>query len=81
MEVDRMTKDHSVDDARPGDWVQVHGLPGRAAREGQILELLGEPGHRHFRVRWDEAHESIFFPTDGAVVVPRSARESESPGR
>jgi hypothetical protein len=76
-----MTKDHSVDEARPGDWLQVHGLPGRAPREGQILEILGQPGHRHFRVRWDEAHESTFFPTDGAVVVPARRRESEAADR
>ena len=70
-----MMKDHSVNDAHPGDWVQVHGLPGRSPREGQILEVLGEAGHRHFRVRWDEGHESIFYPTDGAVVVSGSSRE------
>ena len=76
-----MTKDHSVDDARPGDWVQVHGLPGRGAREGQIVEVLGEAGHRHFRVRWDEAHESIFFPTDGALVIPGGGHKGKTAGR
>jgi hypothetical protein len=23
----------------------------------------------HYRVRWDEQHESVYFPADGARVV------------
>jgi hypothetical protein len=52
-----------------GDWIEVSGLPGRSPRRGQVLEVLGEPGHEHYRVRWDEQHESIFFPTEGVHVV------------
>ena len=55
--------------ARPGDWIEVHGLPGCPARHGQIIEVLGGPGHERFRVRWDETHESIFFPSEGVRVV------------
>lgn len=65
--------------ARPDDWIEVDGLPGWAPRRGQILEVLGRPGHEHYRVRWDEEHESIFFPTEGTAIVhhrgsPSSAR-------
>jgi hypothetical protein len=56
--------------AEPGDWVQVRGLPGRPGRHGQIVEVLGRPGHERWRVRWDEAHESILYPADGVHVVP-----------
>jgi hypothetical protein len=52
-----------------GDWLEVAGLPGNASRRGQIVEVLGGPGHVHYRVRWDEQHESLFFPADGVRVV------------
>jgi hypothetical protein len=61
---------HSKATARPGDWLEVRGLPGYGTRRGEIVEVLGEPGHQRYRVRWDEQHESIFFPaSDGVHVV------------
>lgn len=54
---------------RPGDWLRVHGLPGLPPRQGQILEVLGRPGHEHYRVRWDERHESIFYPSEGTTFL------------
>ena len=34
-------------------------------RIGIVLEVLGEPDHVHYRVRWDEdGHESIFTPSN-----------------
>jgi hypothetical protein len=55
--------------ARVGDWLEVAGLPGNASRRGQIVDVLGGPGHLHYRVRWDEEHETIFFPADRVRVV------------
>jgi hypothetical protein len=68
------TEHKSIDrPPQPGDWLEVSGLPGRAPRTGQILEVLGGEGHVHYRVRWDEQHESIFFPTEGVrVLAPRT---------
>jgi hypothetical protein len=63
------TQTHRQATARPGDWLEVNGLPGRAPRSGQIVEVLGGHGHEHFRVRWDEQHESIFYPTEGTIVI------------
>jgi hypothetical protein len=57
--------------ARVGDWVEARGLPGQSSRRGQVVERLGDAGHLHYRVRWDERHESILYPTDGVVIVPR----------
>jgi hypothetical protein len=54
-------------EAQPGDWVHVRGISGQSGREGQILEVLGRKGHEHYRVRWDEQHESILFPADGVT--------------
>ena len=60
---------------RPGDWVHVRGISGQAGRHGQILEILGRPGHEHYRVRWDEQHESILFPADGVTINAGHARQ------
>ena len=48
-------KDNST--ARVGDWLEVAGVAGSPPRRGEISEILGAPGHTHFRVRWDEGHE------------------------
>jgi hypothetical protein len=60
--------------AQAGDAVEVNGLPGRPAKRGQIVEVLGAGEHVHFRVRWDERHESLFYPTEGATIVHPAAR-------
>ncbi len=62
------------DKPQVGDWIEARGLHGQPARRGQIVELLGRPGHEHYLVRWDEKHESILYPADGVVVIaqPRS---------
>jgi hypothetical protein len=52
-------------DAFKGDWIEVSAIGGGVSRRGQIVEVLGGPGHRHYRVRWDEQHESLHFPADG----------------
>ena len=59
----------NVEDARVGDWLEVNAVGGGPSRRGQILQLLGEPGHRHFRVRWDDQHESLHFPAQGTRVL------------
>jgi hypothetical protein len=64
-----MTHLRPPDAGRAGDWIEEpagEGLP----RRGQILEVLGRDGHRHYRVRWDEEHESLHFPSPSARIVP-----------
>ncbi len=65
----------SVKKAHAGDWIEVQGLPGSPSRGGQVLEVIGRPGHERYRVRWDEKHESILFPTEGVRVVPHLVSE------
>jgi Domain of unknown function (DUF1918) len=64
-----------------GDIVVISGhRVGEPERTGEILELLGEPGHQHFRVRWDDGHESLFYPSSDASVrhsTPRRASAKE----
>jgi len=58
---------------RVGDWVQTRGIHGQQARHGEIVELIGTGEHERYRVRWDEAHESIVYPADG-VLISRPGR-------
>ena len=59
---------------RAGDWIEARGVHGQAPRRGEILEVLGREGHEHYRVRWDEQHESIVYPADGVIVTPGPGR-------
>ena len=65
--------------ARIGDWLEVSGPRGTPGRHGQIVDVLGGVGHRHFLVRWDEEHESIYYPQEGVTVLhaPRSGTEEK----
>jgi len=55
----------------PGDVVVVSGhRVGDHERLGQILEVLGEGDHAHYRVRWDDGAESIFYPGSDATIRP-----------
>ena len=48
-----MTKTVHGEPARAGDQIVVEGRAvGVAAKTGEILEVLGDPGHERFRVRW-----------------------------
>ncbi len=57
--------------ARVGDWLEARGIHGEPPRRGQIVEILGGPGHEHYKVHWDEQHESIVYPADGVEVIPK----------
>ena len=57
-----------------GDWIECRGVHGQAPRRGEIIEVLGHDGHEHYRVRWDEKHESIVYPADGVIVTPGPGR-------
>jgi hypothetical protein len=55
--------------AEPGDLVVVEGRRvGEPGRLGEIVEVLGEPGHEHYRVRWEDGHESVFYPGGDATI-------------
>ena len=76
----RMTAKHSTSGARVGDRLEARALHGTPPRRGEILEILGAPGHEHYRVRWDDNHESIVFPADGVSIVPSRERRSAAEG-
>lgn len=69
------------EDAQAGDEVSVesHRLRG-SRRIGTIVETMGPPGHRYFRVRWSDGRETVLHPGPDAVlhpVAPRPARTVE----
>ncbi len=63
-------------DAKTGDRIVVDSAHvGQPSRQGEIVEVVpGAGGDEHYRVRWDDGHESIYFPsTDCRVVGGREA--------
>jgi hypothetical protein len=54
---------------RVGAVIEIHEHRlGEKPRTGEILEVLGESAHEHYRVRWDDGHESIFYPSGDATI-------------
>jgi hypothetical protein len=68
--------------AHVGDVVVVAGhRVGEAKRTGEILAVLGENAQEHYRVRWQDGHESIYRPGSDAVVEHRPRRAKAKAGR
>jgi hypothetical protein len=56
---------------RTGDEIVVESaVLGTPSRRGEIVEVIGAGERQHFRVRWDDGHESVYFPGPDARVVP-----------
>jgi rRNA processing protein Gar1 len=54
---------------RSGDVIVVDGRHvGDVRRVGEVLAVLGDAAHPHFSVRWDDGHETIYYPSSDAVV-------------
>ena len=61
--------DTNAHTAEKGDIVVIAGhRVGEHERTGEILEVLGEPGHERYRVRWDDGRESVFYPGSDATI-------------
>jgi hypothetical protein len=57
-------------DVKVGDEIVVDAVhTGEPKREGEILEILDRDGVEHYRVRWDDGHESLFYPGSTTHVV------------
>jgi precorrin-6B methylase 2 len=56
--------------AKQGDRIVIEtSTLDTARRSGEVLEVLGQGEHEHYRVRWSDGHESIFFPGPDARVI------------
>jgi hypothetical protein len=51
-----------------GDEIEVSAPDGSPPRRGQIVDVLGRPGHERYLVRWLDGRESIHYPSDGTHV-------------
>jgi Domain of unknown function (DUF1918) len=54
---------------KAGDVIVVEGhRVGEVRRKGEIIEVLGEGEHVHYRVRWEDDHETVFYPSSDATI-------------
>jgi hypothetical protein len=53
----------------PGDVVVVaaHRV-GEPERIAEIVEVLGDAARPHFRVRWEDGREALYYPGSDAIV-------------
>lgn len=59
-----------MEQGKVGDRVSMESERiGQPAREGVIQEVLGAGDNSHYRVRWDDGHESTFYPTAGTTRI------------
>jgi hypothetical protein len=57
--------------ATPGDQIIVETATlDTNRRRGQVLEVIGQGEREHYRVRWQDGHESLYFPGPDARVRP-----------
>lgn len=71
-----------VDEGRAvqaGDIVVITGHRlGEVERTGEILEVLGAVAKPHYRVRWEDGHETVFYPGSDASVRPAGKRTAKT---
>lgn len=69
-----------MEQGRVGDRVILESeRTGQPAREGKILEVLGAGEGVHYHVRWEDGHESTFFPTGGSITIIHKAKKAKVP--
>jgi hypothetical protein len=60
-----------IHSGRKGDTLVVAAdRVGHSERVGKILEVLGEPDHVHYRVRWQAGNETVLYPSSDATIRP-----------
>jgi Domain of unknown function (DUF1918) len=55
--------------ANVGDEVVIESATlDSARRRGEVIEVIGRGEREHYRVRWQDGHESTYFPGPDAHV-------------
>jgi hypothetical protein len=69
-----------MEQGKVGDRVSMESeRVGQSAREGVILEVLESGESTHYRVRWEDGHESTFFPSAGSIrIIPKAAKATKA---
>ena len=62
--------------ATVGDRISIESEKvGTRPREGEILEVIESATGPHYRVRWEDGHESDFRPAAGSArIIPAPAK-------
>ena len=69
-----------LDQIREGDVVTVSpAAVAKPGRSGVVEEILGAPGHEHFRVRWEDGQETILYPSAGVTIRHAPAKRRARP--
>lgn len=64
-------------DCEKGDRIVVESRRvGSGRKSGEVTEVIEGVSGRHYRVRWDDGHESIIYPSSDAFVEPASPHQS-----
>ena len=50
---------------------------GEPDRIAEILEVVGEPSHERYRVRWDDGHESVYYRGSDATIKRATHRRAQ----
>jgi len=57
-------------DAKIGDEILIDGRHiDDPPRRGEIVEVMTSDGREHYRVRWHDGSDSLFFPGSDAHVA------------
>ena len=55
----------------PGWVIEIEGHHvGEPKQTVEVIEVLRSPGHVHYKVRWEDGHESILYPSSDVHVRP-----------
>lgn len=66
-----------MESGRVGDRILVESeRVGQRGPEGVVTKVIGSGDGLHYSVRWDDGHQSVFFPEAGSVtfVHPKPAK-------
>jgi len=67
-------------DAQIGDRITIDSNRiGGDQRRGEVVDIISGAAGLHYRVRWDDGHETTFFPSSDATVQPVTS--SQRPAR
>jgi len=60
-------------EAHVGDKIVVHSThQGEHERTGEVLGCTEPGGGPPYRVRWEDGHEGVFYPSSGTATVLRT---------
>jgi hypothetical protein len=67
--------------ANRGDRIVVESTHvGQPRRQGEVVEVVSDDGgHEHYRVRWDDGHESTYFASSDCRVIAAGEARSNWP--